>query len=70
MELSRPGSSSLAQALRESERGAAKSGDDADVSEVLNFAGIEIKSPSLKPLWQDAAELSTNDRFLKTVYQR
>jgi hypothetical protein len=70
MELSRGGSSSLAQALRESERGAAKSGDDADVSEVLNFAGIEIKSPSLKPLWQDAAELSTNDRLLKTVYQR
>ncbi|CAK9225804.1 unnamed protein product [Sphagnum troendelagicum] len=70
MELSRHGSSSLAQALQEAERGAAKSGIDADVEEVLRFAAREIESPSLQPLWQDATELSKDSVFFKTIYSR
>lgn len=70
MELSRHGSSSLTQALQEAERGAAKSGNDVDVEEVLRFAAREIESPSLQPLWQDATELSKDSVFLKTIYSR
>lgn len=61
--------SAIGPALRESERGAARSGLDANVEKVLDCARQEISSSSLRSLWQDAPEFS-NDFRSRDVYDR
>lgn len=61
----------IGMVLKAADRGAAKSGEEADVQDVLQVAKKEILAPNLKNLWQDAAEFSNaNDRLSRTVYDR
>lgn len=70
-DLYRAPSSGLQQALKEADLSAIKTGEDAQVEEILDFAGREINSQSMRPLWQDAAEYSSSsDRLFQTVYTR
>ena len=62
----------LGVALKEADRGATKSGGDAEVDEVLKYAKRDISSPSLKAAWIDAAEFSPRrgHEIPRDVYER
>lgn len=61
-------------ALKEAERGSAKSGGEARVNGVLECAAKEITASSLKWLWSDAAEYSGGSKrgneLPRDVYER
>ena len=70
-DLYRAPSSGLQQALKEADLSAIKTGEDAQLEEILEFAGREINSQAMKPVWQDAAEYASNsDRLFQTLYTR
>lgn len=64
--------SPVGAALREAEKGAARSGDEANVERVIDCARQEISAPSLRSLWQDAAEFENapSNELPRGVYDR
>nr|PNR44750.1 hypothetical protein PHYPA_014520 [Physcomitrium patens] len=61
VEMDKKDSSGLLNALRVAERGAARSGEKPNLELVLECAGKDVGTPSLKALWQDAAEFRIKD---------
>ncbi|KAG0615104.1 hypothetical protein M758_5G014400 [Ceratodon purpureus] len=65
-------STPLAVALREAEKGAARSGGEAQVGTLLECAKKEISVSSLKSVWQDAVEFGKVQSYElpRDVYER